>query len=63
MGEVRSISSKKTNREAFFVEKTKGAEYFCLELSRWLSGQIGHDSIAFVLLPLLKPAKKINLGF
>jgi hypothetical protein len=31
-----------------------------LELSRWLSGQIGQDEITFVLLPGLKPAQKIQ---
>ena len=58
MGEVRSINSENANREAFYACWTKDTEYFWLELN-----QIGHEKIAFVLLPELKPAQKNQFGF
>jgi hypothetical protein len=58
MGEVRTISSKKANHEAFNVPKTKDKKYFWVELN-----QIGHDKIDFVFLPVFKPAQKNQFGY
>ena len=58
MCELRFINSKKVNYGVFYVPKIKVKNIFLSELN-----QIGHDKIAFVLLPVLKPTKKNQFGF
>ena len=50
------ITQKKCKSGGIYAKRTKDAKYSRAELN-----QIGQDKIAFVLLPELKPAQKLNL--